>query len=589
MARTQQTALHPIDKIDDAKVNVIFVHGLDGDYLESWRMNENESWRSWIKSSVPNANIWSLEYRVRSTNWGGGSMELRHRAKQVLHILEETLPPDIPIVFVCHSYGGILVKSMIHHTRTTDAKFSPFIERVSGIVFFSTPHLGSTIPAYFAQLDRLLSASGMGALSFFWRRSVAMSELKKNADQIVALAEWYEGNSNYPAVDHAVFAEDMKTYLFHIVDYNSARLPIKDLDTIKWDADHIDICKPQIKSDLRVLKVINFAQSAISKHAARKLPPAEPKQKSETSTIVGSRKAVIVGAVMADIIVTPENDADDNVRDKIGHIEKVVVGGCAFNMFWHLRKRNIECSLFSGFRESSPFAKLVDEAIRKAGGNPGFIKYSDAVPESIFIGERYASKMRKCISSTSIQDIDLDYVLIERELKDASIAVIDLSLSPSQIVAMSKLCKRTNTELLCNGTSDGRIGRLAGLKGERLDVLICTEDEFEALTGSKFGEAVTRTNQEVCRQSFCRKLVVTRGERGFVIFDTLEQGAIHLEAGTDQSSIVSTMGAGDAFTACYAAIAFEDIEIGREFTAEIFHAEVKRCLPDVLQSKYATS
>jgi sugar/nucleoside kinase (ribokinase family) len=211
------------------------------------------------------------------------------------------------------------------------------------------------------------------------------------------------------------------------------------------------------------------------------------------------------------------------------------------------------------------------------------------VPESIFIGQRSGSKLQDCVSSTSIQAVDLDYVKIESELHNAAIAVIDLSLSPSQIVAIAKLCRRTNTELFCNGTSDGRIGRLVGLKDERLDVLICTEDEFTTLSGFEFSDAIEKSNQEVCSKTFCRKLVVTRGEQGFVIFDPQEGSPSHRDAGTDQSTVISTMGAGDALTACYTAVAFEARMTGRQFPTEAFYAEIRRFLPEVLQSKYATN
>jgi pimeloyl-ACP methyl ester carboxylesterase len=95
--------------------DVIFVHGLGGDAYDTWGFRGDSCWRKSISIVRPDLNIWSLSYRVESSEWRGGAMPLSDRAINVLALLDVHLPVDRFLIFVCHSLGGLLVKELLRN------------------------------------------------------------------------------------------------------------------------------------------------------------------------------------------------------------------------------------------------------------------------------------------------------------------------------------------------------------------------------------------------------------------------------------------------------------------------------------------
>jgi len=158
-------------------VDVVFVHGVAGDPLTTWRQRTAGSgildaeptpapspdkvvsaddttpaaaavaspdiWpRDWLGHDLPQARILSLGYRHFLSEWRGvESSPLPQRARQLAAKLRAAgVGKGRPVVFVTHSYGGLLVKEMVTENADLGAA-------VRGIVFFSTPHRGTTVAA----------------------------------------------------------------------------------------------------------------------------------------------------------------------------------------------------------------------------------------------------------------------------------------------------------------------------------------------------------------------------------------------------------------------------------------------------------
>jgi hypothetical protein len=117
-----------------ARLNVVFVHGLGGHAYGTWGRSTHGStfWLAWLARDIPGLTTWTLAYEAPPTNWLGTAMPIQDRAKNVLECLLGCRElRGVPLVFVCHSLGGLVVKQVLRaadgrraYSAETQAYFS---------------------------------------------------------------------------------------------------------------------------------------------------------------------------------------------------------------------------------------------------------------------------------------------------------------------------------------------------------------------------------------------------------------------------------------------------------------------------------
>lgn len=154
---------------------------------------------------------------------------------------------DRPIIFVCHSLGGLVVKrTLIHCRNVTNEKIehlrSVFVSTY-GILFLGTPHNGSDMAKWGSLLQNICSA-------------VLPKKIMESSSQLVrALQTDNETLQNI----NSLFAEILPRYhiyFFHetrstdvkgtrqlIVDESSAAPYIEGVERMGIEADHSSMCK----------------------------------------------------------------------------------------------------------------------------------------------------------------------------------------------------------------------------------------------------------------------------------------------------------------------------------------------------------
>ena len=234
-----------------ARLNVVFVHGLGGHAYNTWRRGAGTEsfWPDWLSRDIPGLSAWVLAYDAPPSNWLGTGMPIQDRAKNVIEcLLGARELKDVPLVFICHSLGGLIVKQLL---RAADARRSygdmeaaSLIERVKGVVFIATPHTGS---AHATLLDTLRLIA--------WPSPSTLDLVKNNAN-LRDLNVWYRNWS--VSIQHKVFYEKRGTSVGVVVGDDSSDPGLLHVEPIGVDADHLTICKPADSNDLVYARTRDF-------------------------------------------------------------------------------------------------------------------------------------------------------------------------------------------------------------------------------------------------------------------------------------------------------------------------------------------
>ncbi|MGK7893548.1 MAG: SAVED domain-containing protein [Xenococcus sp. (in: cyanobacteria)] len=229
-------------------VDVIFVHGLNGHFQDTWNYKRLKKFykedRFWANSSIA---FWSLSYEAKPSNWMGNTMPLSDRAINVLATLKGQEIGSKPIIFIVHSLGGLLVKQMLRSARDLAREYKDIVSNTVGIIFFATPHSGSNLANYTKYLEIIL------------KRTVSVQELERNTPVLLEINKWFRNNVEEMSIEILVFYETQKTQLINgkffgivgkmkpilVVESSSADPGINGVTPIPIDADHINICKPE--------------------------------------------------------------------------------------------------------------------------------------------------------------------------------------------------------------------------------------------------------------------------------------------------------------------------------------------------------
>lgn len=245
------TELVKVGADGDTVLDVVFVHGLDGDARKSWSGKQKDSfWPEWLAQDVPGVGVWSLGYDAASSRWLGHAMPIQDRAINLLAQLENHSIGQRPLCFVTHSMGGLVVKEMLLHAAEGRAGYIAFATATRGVVFLATPHIGSDIAA----------KAVVRALSAVFRKTPVVDALERNGAHLRQLNDRYRDwvAQAEVHVEHQVFYETQSTRGVQVVDPGSANPGLPGHRPIPVDANHIDICKPTDRCSLVYGQVKRF-------------------------------------------------------------------------------------------------------------------------------------------------------------------------------------------------------------------------------------------------------------------------------------------------------------------------------------------
>ena len=233
---------------------MVFVHGLGGHAYDTWRRapDNDTFWPLWLAKDIEGISVYTVAYEAPPTNWLGTSMPLQDRAVNVLeYLLSEPGLRTGPVVFVCHSLGGLIVKQILldlQRQKDSRPECADLLQRTTQVVFAATPHTGSQQGSW---LDRLRFLA--------WPSTIA-GVLVANDPTLRSINVAYRGlaQSRKDALQHRIFYETQDTAAGRIVDEASADPGLPGDPPIPIDADHVSIVKPSDRSALLYVRTKDF-------------------------------------------------------------------------------------------------------------------------------------------------------------------------------------------------------------------------------------------------------------------------------------------------------------------------------------------
>lgn len=222
--------------IDDRVVDIIFIHGLTGHPFNTWGHSGDHptwisGWGSAIADACPRANAFSVCYDASAfVKPFNRRLTLKESAADARLSLINHGIGGRPIIFVCHSMGGILLKQILRKDDISSNNNRKIFDSVKHVIFIGTPHKGSKWANRIRFLFWPFSSKNIDALAYY-------------SEYLEDLHEWYVAkcSTKFNTIN---FFEKRRSFLFFdVVSREGLDFVASGVDSQPLYENHISICK----------------------------------------------------------------------------------------------------------------------------------------------------------------------------------------------------------------------------------------------------------------------------------------------------------------------------------------------------------
>jgi len=263
----------------DASVDIVFVHGLNGEGRRTWTKNGTLWPATLLPKDVPNSRILSFTYDANVTRFDASQVTQgraeNHAAElcaKLAALRAESQTMDRPIIFVSHSFGGLVcAEIIILGDRAVDGDSMHAIANATcGMLFLGTPFCGSSSAGW---ADKIRSIVNI----VHDTNKFSLGDLKKQSETLRTLGEAFpavlrkrnQSSNTDKRIEIVFFYEALKTSGIYVVDETSAWIPGFG-EKIPIRADHHNICKFEDQSNEGYKLVMAAIKHAIAEKAKKK-------------------------------------------------------------------------------------------------------------------------------------------------------------------------------------------------------------------------------------------------------------------------------------------------------------------------------
>ncbi|KAH7053204.1 hypothetical protein B0J12DRAFT_571100, partial [Macrophomina phaseolina] len=222
-------------------VDIVAIHGLGGDLRDTWTHKNGTLWlRDLLPQSMPGARIYTYGY-PSGIFLNRSVAKIRDFSAHFLASLRSEMLDNSasrPIIYVCHSLGGIVFKKAM-----IDAcdDYREIWMRSKGVVFLGTPHRGSATATPAELFGNIFNVAWHASGAALFTRGVStdlLKALKQNSSELLDIAKSFKARSSSLSI--ATFYEKAIT---EPLGSSSAVIGVAHERSSPLFADHREICR----------------------------------------------------------------------------------------------------------------------------------------------------------------------------------------------------------------------------------------------------------------------------------------------------------------------------------------------------------
>ncbi|KAF4441973.1 hypothetical protein FACUT_2380 [Fusarium acutatum] len=215
-------------------IDIVFIHGLKGDCQKTW--TDKTSGSPWPKTLLPleieTARV--LTYSYDSTVTGKEEAPSQNRISNHAYNLVTALASlrqsdntnERPIIFVCHSLGGLVCQdALVTARQRSEQHLQDIVNFTRGVIFLGTPHHGSSLAKIGELVSRsvgLIKEANSDIVQVLTRDSEVLARIQDSFQALLMTRSKDEATM----IDITCFYEELPTKKFGvIVPKHSAILP----------------------------------------------------------------------------------------------------------------------------------------------------------------------------------------------------------------------------------------------------------------------------------------------------------------------------------------------------------------------------
>lgn len=239
----------------------------------------------WLPQEYPNIRIIGLNYETSISEWSLNMMcpceknksSLHDRSEELLNALTASNVGNFPVIWVGHSMGGLVAKSiLVQALSSSDKRRRAIAENTRAIMFLGTPHKGSPVAKLKQHVQMLFSPT------------IEVKELRENSQHLKHLqSDFEESLKKLPKPIQIVsIAEGCATNItsfkfpMQFVTEESAKLDIGEFYVL--NVDHLGLSKPIFRQSFLYQRLVKIIGDVLERTSSEAIEAAKQVQNHDT-------------------------------------------------------------------------------------------------------------------------------------------------------------------------------------------------------------------------------------------------------------------------------------------------------------------